>query len=158
ITIRSQALTGFAPANGSPPAGYIPPINPRPGAHTNAFLRIRRPCQSTTAKPRITADPSTENRMTAQLKLHSLGTALGTEVRGIDLSQPADEAPFAWIAAAFAEHPVLVFRDQRLGAGDLAAFGRRFGVPRRHALVSYRHHEHPEVSWLRNVDEAGNID
>ena len=53
---------------------------------------------------------------------------------------------------------MLVFRGQHLGAGDIAAFGRRFGTPRIHSLVSYRHEEHPEVSWLRNVDEEGNID
>ena len=96
--------------------------------------------------------------MTMQPELRPLGRALGTEVLGVDLSQPLDDASFAWIVEAFAEHPVLVFRDQRLGAGDLAAFGRRFGTPRRHALVGYRHPEHPEVSWLRNVDETGNID
>jgi taurine dioxygenase len=91
-------------------------------------------------------------------QLRPLGAALGTEAVGIDLSQPIDEATFAWIAQAFAEHPVLVFRDQHLGAADLAAFGRRFGTPRRHALVAYRYEGVPEVSWLRNVDEAGEID
>jgi alpha-ketoglutarate-dependent taurine dioxygenase len=52
----------------------------------------------------------------------------------------------AWIQAAFAEHPVLVFRDQDLGAHELAAFGRHFGVPRPHALTKYRHVDCPEVS------------
>jgi hypothetical protein len=32
------------------------------------------------------------------------------------------------------------------------------GTPRIHPLVSYCHEEHPEVSWLRNVDADGNID
>src|SRR5215469_14232024 len=91
-------------------------------------------------------------------ELRALGKALGTEALGIDLSQPLDEAGFAWIQQAFAEHPVLVFRDQRLGAADIAAFGRRFGAPRKHALVKYRHAEYPEVSWLTNVDEGGAID
>ena len=49
---------------------------------------------------------------------------------------------------------MLVFRDQHLGAGEIAAFGRRFGTPRIHSLVGYRHEEHPEVSWLRNVDDG----
>jgi taurine dioxygenase len=96
--------------------------------------------------------------MTTEPRLRPLGTALGTEALGIDLAQPLDDATFAWILAVFAEHPVLVFRGQRLGAAELAAFGRRFGAPRRHALVGYRHADHPEVSWLRNVDAAGNID
>jgi alpha-ketoglutarate-dependent taurine dioxygenase len=63
----------------------------------------------------------------------------GTEALGIDLSRPLDEATFAWIGRVFAEHPVLVFRDQNLGAAELAAFGRWFGSPRMHALVKYRH-------------------
>ena len=91
-------------------------------------------------------------------ELRPLGKALGTEALDIDLSQPLDAATFAWIERAFAEHPVLVFRDQHLGAADIAAFGRRFGVPRKHALVKYRHAEYPEVSWLTNVDEGGGID
>jgi taurine dioxygenase len=79
-------------------------------------------------------------------ELHPLGDALGTEIRGIDLSR-LDDDTFDWISKAFAEHPVLVFRNQKLGASDVAAFGRRFGVPRKHALVKYRHVEYPEVSW-----------
>jgi taurine dioxygenase len=53
---------------------------------------------------------------------------------------------------------VLVFRDQDLGPRELAAFGRRFGTPKIHSLVDYRHAEFPEVSWLTNVDKDGNID
>ena len=92
------------------------------------------------------------------LQLRRLGVALGMEVQGLDLAQPLDEETFAWIGRVFAENPVLVFRTQHLGAADLAQFGRRFGRPRPHALVGYRHPDHPEVSWLRNVDAAGNID
>ena len=90
-------------------------------------------------------------------ELRPLGEALGTEALGIDLSK-LDDDTFAWVRRTFAEHPVLVFRDQHLEAGDIAAFGRRFGTPRIHSLVSYRHEEHPEVSWLRNVDADGNVD
>ena len=91
------------------------------------------------------------------LELRPLGKALGTEALGVDLSR-LDDNTFAWIREAFAEHPVLVFRDQHLGAGDIAAFGRRFGTPRKHALVKYRHPEYPEVSWLTNVEEDGKVD
>src|SRR5208337_4681100 len=91
-------------------------------------------------------------------ELRPLGEALGTEALGIDLSQPLDDATFAWVARAFSEHPVLVFRDQNLGAGDIAAFGRRFGTPRKHALIKYRHAEHEDVSWLTNVEADGKVD
>ena len=69
--------------------------------------------------------------MAANPELRPLGQALGTEALGIDLSKPLDDATFAWIEKAFADHPVLVFRNQNLGAEELAAFGRRFGRPRR---------------------------
>jgi taurine dioxygenase len=54
--------------------------------------------------------------MTSSPQLRPLGELLGTEALGIDLSRPLDEATFAWIGRVFAEHPVLVFRDQNLGA------------------------------------------
>jgi alpha-ketoglutarate-dependent taurine dioxygenase len=43
-------------------------------------------------------------------QLRPLGEALGTEVLGIDLSK-LDDGTFARIRRAFAEHPVLVFRE-----------------------------------------------
>src|SRR5260370_37980308 len=95
--------------------------------------------------------------MTNKPQLRALGDALGTEALGIDLSQPLENETFAWIEEAFAEHPVLVFRGQDLGAAELAAFGGRFGKPKRHSLVKYRHAEYPEVSWLTNVGARGKI-
>ncbi len=96
--------------------------------------------------------------MTSSPQLRALGEALGTEALGIDLSKPLDEATSAWVGRAFAEHPVLVFRDQDLGAAGLADFGRRFGTPRMHALIKYRHADYPEVSWLTNVEDDGKVD
>jgi taurine dioxygenase len=96
--------------------------------------------------------------MAAIPQLRPLGDTLGTEAFGIDLSKPLDEPTSAFVVNAFAEHPVLVFRDQDLGAPELAAFGRRFGTPRMHALLKYRHADCPEVSWLTNVEEDGKVD
>jgi alpha-ketoglutarate-dependent taurine dioxygenase len=96
--------------------------------------------------------------MATQPQLRPLGGTLGTEALGIDLAKPLDEPTAAWVVQAFAEHPVLVFRDQDLDAPQLAAFGRRFGAPRRHALVKYRHADCPEVSWLTNVEADGKVD
>ena len=95
--------------------------------------------------------------MTAHPELRPLGQALGAEALGIDLAH-LDDDNFAWIKCAFAEHPVLVFREQNLGAGELADFGRRFGSPRPHSLVNYRYPGQPDVSYLRNVDDGGKID
>lgn len=53
--------------------------------------------------------------------------ALGAEIRGVDLAKPLDDSSFAEIHAAFLEHQVIAFRDQRLGPGDQLAFCRHFG-------------------------------
>src|SRR5437870_13219584 len=95
--------------------------------------------------------------MTQAPQLRPLGAALGTEVLGIHLSKPPEAGTFAGIQAAFAEHPVLVFRDQDLGAPELAAVARRFAPPRPHALTKYRHLDCPEVSLLSNLDATGKI-
>jgi taurine dioxygenase len=95
--------------------------------------------------------------MAGSPELRPLGASLGTEAVGVNLAK-LDDTTFDWITKAFAEHPVLVFRDQRLSAGNIAAFGRRLGVPRMHSLIKYRHAEYPEVSWLTNVEENGEID
>ena len=95
--------------------------------------------------------------MTIGLSLRPLGAALGTEILGVDLAR-LDDATFDAIERAFAEHPVLVFRDQHLGAPELAAFGARFGRPQPHILEQYRHPDHPEVSYITNVTKDGGID
>jgi taurine dioxygenase len=64
------------------------------------------------------------------LGLRPLGEHFGAEGLGIDLSRPIGADTWDWIRRAFAENPVLVFRDQNLGAAELAAFGRGFGTPR----------------------------
>ncbi len=96
--------------------------------------------------------------MTVALSLRPLGKALGTEIVGVDVSRPLDAATFEWIDRAFAEHPVVVFRNQRLEPADLAAFGARFGRPQPHILEQYRHPDHPDVSYITNVDKAGGVD
>jgi len=96
--------------------------------------------------------------MTVTTTLRPIGDTFAAEALGFDLARPLDAETLGWIEQAFADHPVLVFRDQDLGARELAAFGRYFGEPKLHALVAYRHAEHPEVSWLTNVDKDGKID
>ncbi len=96
--------------------------------------------------------------MPSQPHVKPLGKTLGGEISGIDLSGPLDDDTIAWIEDAFDRFQVLVFRNQDLDAPTLASFGRRFGRPRPHALERYRHPDHDDVSYIRNVDDAGNID
>lgn len=93
-----------------------------------------------------------------QPHLRPLGDNLGTEAVGIDLAAPPGSETMAWIEAAFAEHPVLVFRNQRLDAAALLRFAGYFGAPQPHVLKKYRHPDFAEVSYITNVADDGSID
>jgi taurine dioxygenase len=56
-----------------------------------------------------------------------IGGYLGAEISGVDLST-MDDATFAEIRRAFADHLVVFFDGQNLTPPDLEAFGRRFGT------------------------------
>ena len=93
-----------------------------------------------------------------KVEIRALDNGFGREVVGLDASSRLDDETLGWIEQAFAEHPVLVFRQQRFDAPALDAFARRFGTPQRHVMLKYRHPEVPEVSYVRNVDDAGKTD
>jgi taurine dioxygenase len=65
--------------------------------------------------------------MTTALTIRRLGVFLGAEVTGIDLTRPLEPATVETFRQAHAEHGVLVFPDQAIGAEDLKRFGRAFG-------------------------------
>ena len=91
-------------------------------------------------------------------RLRPVEGSFAGEVLGIDLSRELDRSTVDWLERSFAAHPVLVFRDQKLEAAHVAAFGRRFGLPRPHALLRYRHPEIDDVSYITNVDANGKVD
>jgi len=97
-------------------------------------------------------------REASRLQLRSLGAPIGMEALGVDLAKPLSDAAFAEIRAAFAEHPVLAFRDQTLTAPNLAAFAKRFGRIVPGVIEKYRHPDAPEISFLTNVEADGSVD
>jgi len=90
--------------------------------------------------------------------LHPLGEALGTEVRGIDLAHDVDGDAAEWIKATLADKAVLVFRGQDMKAEDIARLGRQMGRIEAHIFKQYRHPDVPEVSYVTNRDNEGQID
>jgi taurine dioxygenase len=62
------------------------------------------------------------------LDIRPLSDSLGAEIRGVDLSQPLDDATAAAIRDAWHEHIVLLFRDQDLSEDDQVAFAEKFGT------------------------------
>jgi taurine dioxygenase len=95
------------------------------------------------------------------------GKALGAEVRGMDLSQPVPEATREMLRAAWAQHLVLLWREQRLpdesflhaaeifGETNEAA-ARRFQLAGGYQVGGKRVALNPRVSLISNLDEAGN--
>ena len=62
-----------------------------------------------------------------EFTIRRLGPALGAEIIGLDCSLPLDAETLATVRAAFQEHHMLCFREQRLTDDQLTAFSRQFG-------------------------------
>jgi alpha-ketoglutarate-dependent 2,4-dichlorophenoxyacetate dioxygenase len=91
------------------------------------------------------------------LKTRPLHPLFGVEVIGVDVRRVADDV-FADLVAAFNEHSVLLFRNQRVDDAEQVAFSRRFG-PLEATIRTVVSHEGylPEISNLANVDGDGQM-
>ncbi|MBM3567997.1 MAG: TauD/TfdA family dioxygenase [Alphaproteobacteria bacterium] len=91
---------------------------------------------------------------TDEIEIVAIDGAFGAEIRGVELARPLDDATFAKIERAFAEHLLLCFPDQHLSEAQQVAFSRRFGELQVHVLQEYRHPQFPEIYVISNVDPA----
>ena len=89
------------------------------------------------------------------VSIHPFDTALGAEVRGLDLSRPIDEADFAVVEEAYRTRSVLLFRSQKLTPEQHIEFSRRFGKLEIHVLDQWRHSDHPEILIVSNIKDKG---
>jgi len=92
---------------------------------------------------------------TMAVSIHPFDTALGAEVRGLDLSRPVGDAEFAAVEEAYRTRSVLLFRDQELTPEQHIDFSRRFGKLEIHVLDQWRHREHPEILIVSNIKDEG---
>jgi len=85
-----------------------------------------------------------------------LSPALGAQIHGIDAAA-IDDAGFERVRAAWLEHLVLLFRNQRLDDRALVEFTSRFGELEEAPLFGGRRYveEHPEVMIISNVAVDG---
>lgn len=90
--------------------------------------------------------------------LHALSPNLGLQVDGINLSADMTETDFQTLQDALTESPVVVVRNQSISPDDMKSIGRRFGRLEPHSILQYRHSQHPELSYITNVDKDGNVD
>ena len=87
------------------------------------------------------------------VSIHPFDTALGAEVRGLDLTQPMDDDTCDRVRQAFEDHSVLLARGLELTPEQHIAFSRRFGDLQHHVLDQWRHPEHPEILIVSNIKD-----
>lgn len=91
------------------------------------------------------------------LDVRPLTPVIGAEVSGVDLAADLDDPNVvASIRAAFIEHRVLVFRDQRLDRDRHKAFGRLFGELAVHPSRRGPDVDDPEIFVVR-ADETSRL-
>ena len=83
----------------------------------------------------------------ADWEVSRLASALGAEVRGVDLGRAEGDQIDA-IRELLLEHLVLFFPDQHLSVDDHVAFGRHFGVLEGHPNLANPFTDHPELFEL----------
>jgi taurine dioxygenase len=80
---------------------------------------------------------------------------IGTEIKGLDLSQPMDGVTFAQIRAALNTHSLVLIRGQDLTESEHVAFARRFGDLQIHVLKQFLTTSYPELYVLSNKKTEG---
>jgi taurine dioxygenase len=83
------------------------------------------------------------------------GGALGATIEDIDLCRPLSLSDFKQILRALGAYGVLCFPEQRLGAAELARFGRMFGELEINVANQFHEPDHPEVMILSNISKDG---
>ncbi len=91
----------------------------------------------------------------ATFQAQPLSDIMAAEIIGLDLTKPLSSATRDAIHAAFLDHQVLVFRDQKLTKDEQVAFTEQFGTPERHALTNITPGAHPLVHMVPNLGPAG---
>ena len=89
------------------------------------------------------------------LTVRPLGSDIGAEIIGLDLTTPISEDDYRAVRRALLEQKVVVISDQSLDVAALVAFGRRFGRLVPHILDQYHHPATWEISIISNVVESG---
>jgi taurine dioxygenase len=103
----------------------------------------------------VTVSGATKEPEAGSVEVIPQRSALGAEVRGVDLRQALDEARFAEIRAALAEHKVLFFRGQEISPEQQVAFSRRFGPLERPPLSHFALESNPDIVLISNIEENG---
>lgn len=109
--------------------------------------------QDTKAESPRASDRQSAN--SAEIAIRPASRAIGAEVVGWDLSQPADDTAIATFQHALADHCFLLFRDQKLTPEQQVSFSKQFGELEHHVLNDYVLQELPEIYVLSNIKNMG---
>lgn len=101
--------------------------------------------------------PSMSAAARTGLDIETRHPLIGTQVRGVDLSQPIDEAVYQALHDLWMSCLVLIFPDQAISDEAHIVFARRFGQLEIHPSVAHRSSLNEEIYRVSNVDEEGNI-
>ena len=88
------------------------------------------------------------------LQIRKLSDTFGAEILGLDLSNELDDATYAALKKAYADHSVLLIRGQKMSDERHVEFSRRFGELEIHVLREYVSPEHPELYRIGNIKDA----
>lgn len=94
----------------------------------------------------------------ADFSIRPLSDVCGAEVMGVDMTRPLAAEDAERIDAAFAQHKVLLFREQPLTAEQLRDFSAHFGPLQAHVQRAYQHPDVPEVVRMTNRKPDGSFD
>lgn len=79
----------------------------------------------------------------------------GAEVIGVDLARDHDAATVDALRWLWADHGLLLFRDQSLEEKDIVAFSGMFGDLEIHVREEYLSPDHPEILIVSNLKKNG---
>ena len=85
----------------------------------------------------------------------ALSPSFGAEVLNFDPSALQSKEPIDAIRALWAEHKLLLFRDQDFDEATLVQLSKKFGSLEIHVREEYLSREHPEILYVSNIEREG---
>lgn len=86
---------------------------------------------------------------------HPMGSALGAEIRGIDLAGPLPDATVAELDRLWLQHEVVFCRNQTLTPAQHIAASERFGEVEVHVRTDCCRPDYPQIFVVSNIIENG---
>ena len=86
-----------------------------------------------------------------------LGSTFGAEILDFQLTGDPDIEDTQAIKELWAEHKLLLFRNQSFDEAELVGFSREFGDLEIHVREEYLSPEHPEILYVSNVKKDGRL-